>query len=84
MNTPSLRLSFVGALCVLLCSAVRAADRPPAALTVDWKDRAAKGLVRNGEAIDLTEERPFTAAHALKVASQVATPVTQARIPSSI
>lgn len=81
MNTASRRHSIVAALCMLLCSSARAADRPPAALTVDWKDRAAKGLVRNGEAIDLTEERSFAAAHALKVVGHAREAVDQTHNP---
>lgn len=48
----------------------RAAEPGSASLTVDWKARADKGLVQSGEVVQLTEQRPFDAAHALKVVSQ--------------
>jgi hypothetical protein len=88
MNTPSpgssivrcILLSFA-TLCLIRFSTAKSADPPAASLTVDWKARAAKGLVLNGEAIDLTEQRPFAASHALKVVSQAAQPVEQTRNP---
>lgn len=57
-----------GFACTIMTAAT-AADPPPALLTVDWKARTDQGLVPNGEALELNEQRPFTAAHALKVVS---------------
>lgn len=52
-----------------LATATASAADQPALLTVDWNARAAQGLVLNGEVLELTEQRPFSSAHALKVVS---------------
>ena len=85
-RTPSVRLIpsvvFVAAIaaCAITAS-LQAADPAAGPFTVSWKERADAGLVPNGEAVELTEQRPFATAHALKVVSEATTPVDQARDP---
>lgn len=61
--------SFACGFAVILATAGVAADPLPLPLLLDWKQRAAEGLVMNGEAVDLTEQRPFGLLHALKAVS---------------
>ncbi|MFO1096053.1 MAG: hypothetical protein U0992_22520 [Planctomycetaceae bacterium] len=49
-----------------MAAAITAESGP---LAIDWKARGSDGLIKNGEAIELTDQRPFTAAHAVKVVS---------------
>lgn len=61
--------AFACGFAVILATAGVAADPLPLPFLLDWKERAADGLVTNGEAVDLTEQRPFGQLHALKVVS---------------
>lgn len=85
-RTPSVRLIpsvvFVAAIaaCAITAS-LQAADPAAGPFTVNWKERADAGLVPNGEAVELTEQRPFAAAHALKIVSGATKPVEPARNP---
>src|SRR5690348_7875649 len=64
----------------LACGTVARADEP-AGTTVDWKERAAAGLVPNGEVIELTEQRPFAAKHALTVVRRASKATEPTRNP---